>query len=125
MASFLGDSCYGCGHVWRGAETPQRGRAVVMRSRCVGAWSIPGATEVLSVIIMARKQAVKTHCTPHPLTLCLLQDLELTLPNQLQENKSQPGGAFCCSHAGDTVVRGAVQKGEEHRETKSQQESLV
>lgn len=37
----------------------------------------------------------------------------------------QPGGAFSCSRAGDTMVRGTVQKGEEHREAKSQQESWV
>lgn len=61
------------------------GSRVVMRSRCVGAWSIPGATEALSVIIMARKQAVKTHCTPHPFALRLFQDLEPTLPISLRK----------------------------------------
>lgn len=98
------------------------GSRVVMRSRCVGAWSIPGVTEVLSVIIMARKQAVKTHHTPHPLDLHLLQDLEPTLP---QENRSQPGVSFRCSCARTLWSEGLCRKEKEHRETKAQQESWV
>lgn len=38
----------------------------------------PRCYRALSVIIMARKRAVKTDHTPHPLALCLLQDLDLT-----------------------------------------------
>lgn len=56
-----------------GAETLKMGSRVVMRSIRVGAWSIPGATEVLSVVTMAGKLTVKTNCTPHPVPLHLLQ----------------------------------------------------
>lgn len=70
----------------------QMGSGVVTRSRCLGAWSIPGATEVLNVIIMARKQAVKTRCTPHPLALCLLQDLGQSLPTSPRQRGASLGG---------------------------------
>lgn len=43
---------------------------VVTRSRCVGAWGIPSAMEVLSVIIMGRKQAAKTQRFHNP-CLCV------------------------------------------------------
>lgn len=46
------------------------GSGVVTRSRCVGAWRIPGAMEALSVIIMARKRAAKTHQLHNP-CLCV------------------------------------------------------
>lgn len=92
----------------------QVGSGVVTRSRCLGAWSIPGATEVLNVIIMARKQAVKTCCTPHPLALCLLQDLGQSLPTSTQAKGSQPGGGvLAAAMPGTPRIRGAVKKGEE------------
>lgn len=48
-------------------------------------WSIPGATEVLSVITVARKLAVKNNCTPHPPSLHLLLGLDPRLPIRLRK----------------------------------------
>lgn len=90
---------------------------MVMRSICVGAWSIPGATEVLSVITMARKPAVKTNCTPHPLSLHLLQGPDPRLPIRLGKTGTSlelPLSATC----GQTSC--VERRGEEQRGTKVQ-----
>lgn len=105
-----------------GAARLQVGSRVVMRSICVGAWSIPGATEVLSVITMARKLAVKTNCIPHPLSLHLLQGLDLRLPTRLRKTGTSlqmPLAAACGQRS--RVER----RGEEQRGTKAQKELCV
>lgn len=98
------------------------GSRVVMRSISVGAWSIPGATEVLSVITMARKLAVKTNRTPHPLSLHLLQGLDPRLPISLRKTGTGlevPLAAPC----GQTSC--AERRGEEQRGTKAIKENWV
>lgn len=86
------------------------GSRVVMRSRCLGAWSIPGVTEVLSVIIMARKRAVKTHHALLLLAVLLLQDLEPALPISPRKTGASLEVILAAAMPGHHGQRGCVER---------------
>jgi len=59
---------------------------------------------------MARKQAVKTHHTPHPLDLCLLQDPEPTLPISPRKTAASLEVPLAVAMLGHHGQRGCAEK---------------